>query len=131
MTFKSEMQAMAAELIETVFGSEGDVSRPVTLMNPTLAGYDPVVDQEITGIEDSLIIVGLLGPFVARTSQTLTSDDVAFADHRLKVAYTSLGTFEVKPKTTTVRDGSDVYLVIDSRTDTAQAVTTLILKRIN
>lgn len=129
MTFKTDMQAMAVNMINTVFGTEGNVSKTVTIMHPTLTTIDETTDEMITG-ETSFMINGILGPWVKDAIASQTSDSVKTNDQMLKVAYTDLIFLPTVDVDTVSLDDGSVYLITLTKVDAADAVMTMQLRRI-
>lgn len=129
MSFKTDMQAMAADMINTVFGTEGNVSKTVTIMHPVLTTIDETTDEMITG-EESFLVNGILGPWVKDAIASQVGDAIKTNDQMLKVAYTDLMFLPtVDVDTVSLADGS-VYLITLTKVDAADAVMTMQLRRI-
>ncbi len=136
MSFKTEMQEMAVELIDEVFGTDGEISQTVTIMRPELSNIDVSSDTLYTNYE-SFTIKGVLGPWKQDSSKTLQSnrntetDKVKTDDRRLTVAYTNLQFLPSEEVDTVQLTDGSIYLIISTSADAAQAVMSMQLRKLS
>lgn len=136
MSFKTDMQAMAQDLIDVVFGSEGEVSKFVTVMRTTLQSIDEETDTLISS-EESQLLQGILGPWdkdgsaaIYSQTSTTTSGQIKINDLSLKVAYLDLEWIPTADKDTVMDELGNIFLIISTKVDAADAVMTMQLRRI-
>lgn len=129
MSFKTEMQNMAVDLINRVFGSEGEVSQTVTIMHPELSNIDEATDKIYTN-KVFFDVLGILGPWEKDAIPGQTGLAIKTNDQRLVVAYTDLEFIPtVDVDTVSIQDGS-VYLITSSTIDAAEATCIMQLRRV-
>lgn len=132
MSFKTEMQAMASELINDVFGitEDGDVSKLVTVMREIYDNIDEATDTVYSSTQ-SFMVYGILGPWEKDAVNSQTSDDIKTNDQKLVVAYTDMLWVPTADKdTVSINDTNEIYLITFVQIDAADATMKLQLRRI-
>lgn len=132
MSFKTEMQQMAAELINDVFGptESGDVSKLVTVMREIYDNIDEATDTVYSSTQ-SFMAYGILGPWEKDAVNSQTSDDIKTNDQALIMAYTDMIFIPAADKDTVlISNTSEIYLIIRVEIDAADAAVKLQLRRI-
>ncbi len=127
--FKSDMQAMAVNLIDNVFGATGQVSQKVIITHPIVSMYDEATDVTYT---DSISqeMYGVVGPWTKNALAAQNGITVKTNDLSLKVAFLNL---EFKPTAdvdVVTLINNDQYLIMFTRTDAAEACMTMMLRRL-
>jgi hypothetical protein len=130
MNFKTDMQAMAVDLINRVFGSEGGVSLLVTIKHPILANID-----EITGkmyhLTDEFEILGIVGPWEQDAVNPQVSEAaIKVNDLKLIVPFTEMPWMPTADLDSVWTPDGSRYNIISITTDAAFACSTMQLRKL-
>lgn len=131
MAFKQDMQALAVDLMYNVFGSQGDVTKYITLSKPALDNYDEFTDTLVQGDPITQTVRGVWGPLTKDATQGQTSyDAVKFNDMKFSCPFVKLEWIPTADVDTAIAPNGDVYLINKITIGASESVVKMELRRL-